>query len=134
MTDHTFERTVQIVKIALLAALLILGSAAYLDQPRPTHAQLAMASGFSYVNITTATNTLVKNAPGTLHNIVINGGTLTGVITVVDTTAANCTGGTAIALIAQPQVAGQNYQYNLQFANGLCITTAAAVNATVDYR
>ena len=101
---------------------------------RPASAQLAASSGFNYSHITGATNTQAKAAAGTFHNLVINGGTLTGVITIVDTSAANCTGGTTIAIIAQPQVAGQNYEFDLQFNNGLCITTAAAVDATAMWR
>lgn len=98
------------------------------------HAQLAASSGFNYTEITSATNNLIKAAPGTFHNLMINGGTLSGTITIVDTTAGACTGGTTIAIIATSQTAGQNYVYDLQFNNGLCITTAAAVNATVDWR
>lgn len=134
VSDHTFERFVQTTKIVLLLLIWILGVAWYLGRPRETHAQLAAAAGFKFTPITSATNTQVSTGAATLHNIMINGGTLTGVITVVDTSAANCTGGTTIATIAANQVAGQNYVYDLQTANGLCITTAAAVNATVDWR
>jgi hypothetical protein len=121
------------VALAVLAVLVAFALGVSVGE-KPVHAQLAASSGFTYAPITTATNTQVKSANGTLHNIVINGGTLTGVITVVDTSAANCTGGTTIGTIAANQVAGQAYTYDLQFLNGLCITTAAAVNATVDFR
>lgn len=128
------EAIVQWTKIVLLTAILALAVWSFGNRPPTAEAQLAAASGFNFTPITTATNTQVKSSNGTFHNLVINGGTLTGIITVVDTGAANCSGGTTIAIIAQPQVAGQNYTYNLQFTNGLCITTAAAVNATVDWR
>jgi hypothetical protein len=118
-----------VVDILILVALLF-----SVVPARPVHAQLASSAGFNYTPITTATNTQVKSAQGTLHNLVINGGTLTGTINVVDTSAANCTGGTTIGTIAANQVAAQAYTYDLQFNNGLCITTAAAVNATVDWR
>jgi hypothetical protein len=88
-------------------------------------------SGFTYANITTATNTLLKGAPGTLHTLVINSGT--GTFTIVDTTVAACTGGVAIGTTAAT-VAGQTYIYDLQFNNGLCITSAGATNATVTWR
>ena len=119
----------------LLVDVLILAVLLFSVWPlHPVHAQLAAQGGFPYVHITTATNTQVKSAVGQLHNITINGGTLTGVITVVDTSAANCSGGTNIAVIAANQVAAQNYSYDLQFNNGLCITSAAAVDATVTFR
>jgi|SRR6267142_1374760 len=131
MSRH--ETCIQYAKIVLLGAILALAVWSFGNRP-PVEAQLAASSGFNFTQITGAANNQIKTSNGTLHNIMINGGTLTGVITVVDTGAANCTGGTQIALIAQPQVAGQNYTYNLQFTNGLCITSAAAVNATVDWR
>lgn len=114
----------------VLVALLVLG----MVWEKPAHAQLAASTGFSYSNITSATNTPMKSGQATFHSLVINGGTLTGVITVKDTTAADCSGGVTIATIAQPQVAGQVYAYNLQTVNGLCITTAGAVNATAMFR
>lgn len=118
------------VDVLILLVLLVM---LYWDG-KPVHAQFAGSSGFVYTPVTSATNTQVKSAAGMLHNIMINGGTLTGVITVVDTSASNCTGGTTIATIAQPQIAGQSYLYDSQTLNGLCITTAAAVNLTVSSR
>jgi hypothetical protein len=101
---------------------------------KSVHAQLAASSGFAYNNITTAANIQVAPNPVTFHNLMINGGTLTGTITIVDTSAANCTGGQSIAVIAANQTAGQNYVYDIQTKNGLCFTTAQAVNATVSFR
>jgi hypothetical protein len=133
MSDYTFERTIQITKIVILVALFILGSVAYLNSPRPANAQLGSVTGFSYVNITTATNTLAKGAAGTLHTVVL--GTIgTGTTaTLVDTSAANCTGGAPIGIVTlaanmPPQA------FDLQFNNGLCITTAGAPNLTVTFR
>ncbi len=120
-----------ILRIAILETVLVAVIAFFAVWERPANAQLAGSVGFVYTPITTATNTQVKSGAATFHSIVINGGTLTGVITVVDTAASNCTGGVTIATIAQPQVAGQVYTYNAQTANGLCITTAAATNLTV---
>src|SRR5438445_11181171 len=93
---------------AILTVLLAFALGVSIGE-KPVNAQLAASSGFTFSNITTATNTQVKSANGTLHNIVINGGTLTGTITVVDTSAANCTGGSNIGLIAANQTAGQAY-------------------------
>jgi len=117
---------------AILVA--ILGVFIFWHTPHSAEAQLAASQGFTYTNIVGATNTPLKSSPGTFHSLVINGGTLTGVITIKDTTAADCSGGVAIATIAANQVADQRYVYNLQTLNGLCITTAAAVNATAMYR
>jgi hypothetical protein len=118
---------------SILAVLLAFAIGVSIGE-RPVQAQFGGSNGFTFSHISTATNTLAKSANGTLHTIIINGGTLTGVITVVDTSAANCTGGTTIAVIAQPQVSAQDYDYDIQFLNGLCITTAAAVDATVSWR
>lgn len=114
--------------------ILIVLVAMFLHEPTAVNAQLGGSNGFQYTPITTAANIQVKPAVGQLHNITINGGTLTGTITVVDTSAANCSGGTTVGIIAANQVAGQAYSYDLQFNNGLCLTTAAAVNATVTWR
>jgi hypothetical protein len=100
---------------------------------KPVHAQLAASSGFNYNHISTAVNTQVSSGSVTLHNIMVNGGTA-GVVTVVDTTAANCTGGVTIGIIAATTAQGQSYTYDLQTKNGLCITTAAATDLTVDFR
>ena len=133
MSDHSFERFIQTAKIVLLSVILAVITVAYLSSPRTTtNAQLAMASGFSYLNITTGANTLVKAAPGTLHTIVIASGTAT--FSIVDTTVAACTGGTTIATTSAATVAGQVYTYDLQFNNGLCIVTSAATGMTVNYR
>lgn len=113
-----------LVDLLILIVLLV-----SIWQGKPVQAQLAGSSGFKYTPITTATNTQVASAGGTLHNIVVNGGTL-GTLTIVDTSAANCTGGTTIGTTATV-VAGQVYVYDLQYNNGLCITTSAATNLTV---
>jgi hypothetical protein len=126
MTDYTFERTIQITKIALLWALLVLGLIAY---ERSHMAE----SGFTYTHIVAATNTLVKAAPGTLHNVTINGGTA-GLISIFDTVAANCTGGVTIGIAAATVPLGTSLNYDLAFNTGLCITTAAATDLTITVR
>jgi hypothetical protein len=131
VNDRQFERTIQITKIALLAALLALGSHAYLGSPkgRPKMAE----AGFTYTHIVAATNTLIKGAPGTLHNVTINGGTA-GLISLFDTAAANCSGGITIGIAAATVPLGTSLNYDLQFNTGLCITTAAATDLTVTVR
>lgn len=93
-----------------------------------------IVAGFSSKHISTATNTQIKATPGVLHTIVINGGTA-GAVTVVDTSAANCTGGTTLAVI-QSAAAGTvpSLTYDVATVNGLCITTAAATDITVSWR
>lgn len=84
---------------------------------------------YEYAYITTATTTQVKTGPGTLHVIQINGGTL-GAITVIDGTS----GSTAnIATITPPVASTDGYVYDLRFALGLRIVTAAATDVTVTF-
>ena len=120
-----FVALVLIVVMLVFAPVFIRG---------PVHAQMAASTGFSYTNITSNTNTSMKTAPGQFHGIMINGGTLTGTLTIVDTSTADCSSGTSIGVIAANQTPGQFYQYDLQVIKGLCITTSAAVNATVMWR
>ncbi len=132
MNDHTFERTIQITKIVLLTALLVLGAVWYLNG---THTALAQAAaGYKFVHIASATNTQVQaTSVGTLHTITVNGGTA-GAVTIVDTTAANCTGGSTIGIIGTSTVFPSTATYDLQTTNGLCISTAAATDVTVAYK
>jgi len=81
-----------------------------------------------FTNITGAATTVVKTGLGRFLGIQVNGGTLTGVITIWDNTAGS---GTLIGTIAQPQVAGQFYRYQTLVRTGLTIKTAAAVDITV---
>lgn len=84
---------------------------------------------FSYSNITSIANTVVKTGAGFLHCITVNT-TAAGTITIYDNTAAS---GTKIGTMAAS--IGQNtYFYNVQFATGLTIATAAASDITVSYR
>jgi hypothetical protein len=121
------------VSLVLLGVFVIGLSAGLLFfQEKPVNAQLAAASGFNYSHITTATNTLAKAANGTLHNLTVNT-TAAAAITLFDSSAANCTGGTTIAVLPASAVVG-DYNYDLQFLNGLCITTAGTPDITVTWR
>jgi hypothetical protein len=122
--------------------LLSLAFTGFLYYPRQSHAQESANSqfiaGYKYTHIAAATNTQIKGAAGVpasgvLHTIVINTATAVGVITVVDTNVAACTGGTTIAVIAAA-VPAQSLYYDVQFVNGLCITTAGASDLTVSSR
>jgi hypothetical protein len=91
--------------------------------------QAASASGgYSFRNISTATTTTVKTGAGTLHSIVVNT-TGAGSVTVYDNTAAS---GTKIATLKASIVEG-TYLFDVAFATGLTIVTAAASDVTVTY-
>lgn len=83
---------------------------------------------FGFNNITTATTTTVKSGSGHLASITVNT-TAAGTITVYDNTAAS---GNKIATLPASAVVG-TYKYDLQFATGLTIVTAAASDITVSY-
>lgn len=89
-------------------------------------------AGYGYSHISTATNTQISAKAGAMHTIVINT-SVASTITVVDTSAANCSGGNNIAIFAASAPVGA-YLYDIQFSNGLCITTAGASDLTVSFR
>jgi hypothetical protein len=130
MSRH--ETIIQYCKTILLLAILCFAVWNVSSNPHSVNAQLAASSGFNYSHIATNTNTLVKSAGGTLHNVTVNT-TAAGAITIFDASAANCTGGTTIAILPSSVAVG-NYNYDLQFTNGLCVTTAAASDITVTSR
>ena len=82
----------------------------------------------AYTNIAANATTLVRTGSGRLGRIVVNGGTLTGDITVYDGVDAT---GTVIATIDGNQAVGNNFEYNCTFVTGLTIVTSASVNITV---
>lgn len=92
---------------------------------------------FIYTHITLAapTTTVVNNAPGLLHSIIVNKTTANGVITCYDNTAAS---GTVIAIITSPAVVLQNQlqlTYDVTLAIGLtCVTSGAAQDITIASR
>jgi len=83
---------------------------------------------YGYKNIATATTTVVKSGVGILHSIVVNT-TAAGAITVYDNTAGS---GTKIATLKASVVEG-SYIFDVAFATGLTIITAAASDITVTY-
>jgi hypothetical protein len=91
-------------------------------------------SRYNYTHISTATNTLIASKPTELHTIVVNIGTTSPTVTVVDTSASNCTGGTAVSGAAVA-TAGSTLTFDVVTTNGLCIVTAGAtIDVTVSWR
>lgn len=89
----------------------------------------------AFVNITTATTTVVKSGPGFLHMLVINTPVASATITIYDNTAAS---GTKIATITIPSTvtgeAPSSIEYDVAFSTGLTIVTSGATDITVAYR
>lgn len=83
-----------------------------------------------YANITTADTTLVHTGGGALRHITVNGGTLTGTITIYDGVDAD---GTLIGTIGASQANGNVYLYDVEVTDGICIVTSEAVDITVSY-
>lgn len=81
------------------------------------------------VHISTAATTVVKNGKGSLHEIIVTGGTA-GTITVYDNTSA---AGTKIAEFDSTNALA-SYRFNCVFENGLTIVTSAATKLSVVYQ
>lgn len=91
--------------------------------------------GWSRVNITSTTTTVVKSGAGVLHSLVINTPVANSVITIYDNTDGS---GTAIATITLPATLLSDGPkvalYDVVFNTGLTIVTATgASNITVSY-
>jgi hypothetical protein len=88
----------------------------------------------TYLNITTATTTVVKSGSGFLHLIMINSAIASGTITIYDNTSA---AGTKIATITMPTVLLANQvllRYDVVFSTGLTIVTTGLEDISVSYR
>ena len=90
-----------------------------------------------FLNITTATTTVVKGSRGKLVRIIFNKHVATGITTVYDNTAAS---GTKIgtitvgaAVLSDPPVAAEYGLEGIIFSIGLTIVTSAAEDITVVY-
>lgn len=101
----------------------------------PTTTVSAPYGGYSYKNITSATTTLVKTGPGTLHSITVNTPVLSGVIE-FDDALTNTT--PKIGTITYPSTLlndGANTTlYDIAFATGLSITTTGTMDITIAYK
>lgn len=78
--------------------------------------------------ISSATTTVVKSGAGMLHSIVVTE-TAAGAITVYDNTAASGT----VKAVLKASIAEGAYVFDIAFATGLTIVTAAASKLTVSY-
>ena len=85
---------------------------------------------FSYATSTLAATTVVKNAPGFLHRMIITGGAA-GTIDLYDNASAGS--GTKIASF-DSTAALSSYEFNVSFANGLTAVTSAATKITYSIR
>jgi hypothetical protein len=83
---------------------------------------------FSYANITTATTTVVKAAPGVLHSIVVNKAA-NGTIAIHDAVTAT----TPVIGTMKASIVEGTYLFDVKFTTGLTIVTGAATDITVTY-
>lgn len=95
-----------------------------------------LCAPYKFVNITTATTTVVKSGNGVLHTICINKYVASATIALYDNTAAS---GTLIGTITAPATLvveggdGCN-AYDIAFSNGLTIVTVGAQDITATFR
>lgn len=78
--------------------------------------------------ISSATETVVKTGPGTLHTVVL-GETAAGTITIYDGVSAAL--GT-IKAVLKASIAEQTFTFDFAFTKGLVIVTAGASKLTVN--
>ena len=93
------------------------------------------AKGNQWVNITTATTTVVCPKGGVLHTLTFNKPVAAGTITMYD--HASAASGSKIGTITFPAtvLANQNSLiYDIAFSNGLTIVTVEANDITVSFR
>lgn len=113
-------------RIATIVAMLVLLALPALPQNN--------VSRYNYTHISTATNTLIATKPTELHTVVVNIGTTSPTVTVVDSTSPSCSGGTAVSGAAVA-TAGSTLTFDVVTTNGLCIVTAGAtIDVTVSWR
>lgn len=87
----------------------------------------------SWVNINSATTTVIKSGAGTLQRIVMNKPLTLGSVTLYDNTAGS---GTKIGTISLPLALLSDVwciDYGLSFSTGLTIVTGSAMDLTVVY-
>lgn len=84
---------------------------------------------FTHTNVAAATTTVCKPDAGVLGSLTVNT-TAAGAITIYDNTTAS---GTKIATI-KASVAEQTFNFNVAFATGLTVVTAAASDITIAWR
>lgn len=87
----------------------------------------------SFLNITTATTTVVKSGPGILKKIIFNTPIINSTITIYDNTSAAGTKIGTITLGATLLGAENERNYEARFSTGLTIVTTGTNNITVIY-
>lgn len=90
----------------------------------------ATTGGYSFTNITTATTTTVKSGAGTLHAIVVNTKGTSSTATIYDNTSAS---GTKIGTV-DTSGGTTTIIYDVAFATGLTIVTAATADITAVFK
>lgn len=90
---------------------------------------------YSFVNITSAATTVVKNGAGFLHLLIVGTPIASATIQLYDNTAAS---GTKIGLITLGATLANDppgsFRYDIVFSTGLTIVTSGATDITVSYR
>jgi hypothetical protein len=89
--------------------------------------------GYSFVNITTATTTVVKATAGRLHSVTINSkGTVSSLVTIYNNTSA---AGTKVATIDSLNLSGV-YVFDADCTTGITVVTTGTVapDITVLYK
>lgn len=91
------------------------------------------STSYSYANITTKTDTVVKSSSGHLHGIIINKPGSSDTLTIYDNTSAT---GTKIGTITVTASVNFSFFYDCAFSTGLTITSGGttAGDYTVIYR
>jgi hypothetical protein len=91
--------------------------------------------GYNYTHISTATTTLIKTGPGTLHAVVCNTPVGSGVIEIDDALTHTTPVVGIITFPATILSIGQiPYTYDISFAIGLSITTTGTMDLTVVWK
>lgn len=89
----------------------------------------SQSTNYNYLNITTATTTVVKAAPGILHKVVVNLAGA-GAITIYDN--ASAASGTKIATLSTA-AANATWIFDVKTTLGLTIVTAGTPDLTIVY-
>lgn len=95
----------------------------------PTNPLPVVNRSFSYANIASQAETVVKTSAGFLHSITINDD-CAGAITIYDNDGAS---GDKIGTIKAATAEG-TYTFDVEFLTALTIVTAAACDLTISYK
>lgn len=115
-----------LLAVSLLLAVVAVAFAGPAGFPEAT----LVSEGYSYSNITTSDNTVVKTGAGVLAGIVVAGGTV-GAVTVYDNTTCS---GTTVVPTTDNVYFGQIIPAGVSVTRGICVTTSAATKLLVIYK